>query len=150
MTKLIIEEIFNSVKCNVNCGSFNPHFVDTVKSLMINWNIFEFNIYLHIFVIFLLIMPRIDIDRDTLSTIESHSIFFFRKLGVSPSEFKKLLKQNENCTVLFVYSVCLIALCLFDVSVSKMDHVLTKFSMKEIFIVNNIISLFIKLPTCQC
>ena len=34
LTKLIIEEIVKTVTCNVNCGSFNPYFVNTVNSLM--------------------------------------------------------------------------------------------------------------------
>ena len=116
LTKLIIEEIVNSVKCNVNCDSFNPYFVNTVKSLMTKLNICKFNIYLCIVVLFLLIMPIFDIDWYTLSTTESHSIFLFQKLGASPSVSKKLLKQNKNCTVyLRILFVWLQFVCLMSV-----------------------------------
>ena len=152
LTKLIIEEIVNSVKCNVNCDSFNPYFVNTVKSPMTKLNICKFNIYLCIVVLFLLIMPIFDIDWDTLSTTESHSIFFFQKIRCVTFSVQETTEAEWKLYSIFAYSVCLIAVCLFDVSVDKVYYVsvLTNFIIKEIVIVSNIISLLIELPICQC
>ena len=108
LTKLIVEGIVNSVKCNLNCDSFNPYFVNTVKSLMTKWNICKFNIYLCIVVQFLLIMPIFDIDWDTLSTTESQLIFLFNKIRCVTFSVQETTKAEWK-----LYSIICV-FCLFD------------------------------------